>query len=81
MQSIVESLLFAADKPLTLKQLGDLARARPNWRGCARPSLPSSWRTRAAAFQLHQVAGGYQFRTNPENAQWVQKLLARSRCG
>ncbi|HEX9103764.1 MAG TPA: SMC-Scp complex subunit ScpB, partial [Polyangia bacterium] len=26
--------------------------------------------------QLHQVAGGYQFRTNPENAQWVQKLLA-----
>jgi len=27
--------------------------------------------------QLHAVAGGYQFRSNPANATWVQKLLAQ----
>ena len=75
MQSIVESLLFAADKPLTLKQLGDLlgetelARVR-----AAVAAVEVAHESRG--FQLHQVAGGYQFRTNPDNAQWVQKLLA-----
>ncbi|MDB4964424.1 MAG: chromosome segregation and condensation protein ScpB [Myxococcales bacterium] len=75
MQSIVESLLFAADKPLTLKHLGELlgetelARVR-----AAVAAVEQS--TGSRGFQLHQVAGGYQFRTNPENAQWVQKLLA-----
>jgi segregation and condensation protein B len=76
MQSIVESLLFAADKPLTLKQLGELlgetelARVR-----AAVAAVEQLNATRG--FQLHQVAGGYQFRTNPENAQWVQKLLSQ----
>ena len=75
MQSIVESLLFAADKPLTLKNLGDLlgetelARVR-----AAVAAVEVACESRG--FQLHQVAGGYQFRTNPENATWVQKLLA-----
>jgi segregation and condensation protein B len=75
LQSIVESLLFAADKPLTLKQLGDLlgeselARVR-----AAVAAVEVAHESRG--FQLHQVAGGYQFRTNPENATWVQKLLA-----
>jgi segregation and condensation protein B len=75
LQSIVESLLFAADKPLTLKGLGDLlgetelARVR-----AAVAAVEVHYQERG--FQLHQVAGGYQFRTNPENAQWVQKLLA-----
>ena len=75
MQSIVESLLFAADKPLTLKQLGELlgenelARVRA---AVAAVELANESR----GFQLHQVAGGYQYRTNPDNATWVQKLLA-----
>ncbi len=76
MQSIVESLLFAADKSLTLKQLADLlgeteiARVRS-----AVAAIEVTFASRG--FQLHQVAGGYQFRTNPDNAQWVQKLLAQ----
>jgi segregation and condensation protein B len=75
LQSIVESLLFAADKPLTLKVLGELlgetelARVR-----AAVAAVEQSHESKG--FQLHQVAGGYQFRTNPDNAQWVQKLLA-----
>src|SRR5438270_5972872 len=65
MQSIVESLLFAADKALTLKQLGELlgetelARVRA---AVAAIELCGEGR----GFQLHQLAGGYQYRTNPE---------------
>jgi segregation and condensation protein B len=73
--SILESLLFAADKPLGLKQLGDLVGATDL--GPVRAAvadLETMYATRG--IQLHQVAGGWQFRTNPANAAWVQKLLA-----
>jgi segregation and condensation protein B len=76
MQSIVESLLFAADKALTLRQLGDLLgenELAPVRAAVAAVEVHHQTR----GFQLHQVAGGYQFRTNPDNAQWVQKLLAQ----
>ncbi len=74
--SIVESLLFAADKALTLQQLGDLLGESDL--GLVRQAvarIESEQQTRG--FQLHQVAGGYQFRTNPQHAVWVQKLLAQ----
>jgi segregation and condensation protein B len=76
MQSIVESLLFAADKPLSLKQIGELLGETELARVRAAVAAVEQLHT-ARGFQLHQVAGGYQFRTNPENAQWVQKLLAQ----
>ena len=75
LESIVESLLFAADKPLTLKAMGeligegDLGKVRE-----AVASIESAYLARGV--QLHPVAGGYQFRTHPDNARWVQKLLA-----
>jgi segregation and condensation protein B len=74
LESILESLLFAADKPLTLKQLGDLVGERDLLK--VRESvtvIEGHYQPRGV--QLHQVAGGYQFRTSPENATWVQKLL------
>jgi segregation and condensation protein B len=74
LQSIVESLLFAADKPLTLRQLGDLLGESELVRvRSAVAAIELNWSNRGV--QLHQVAGGYQFRTNPENADWVQRLL------
>jgi segregation and condensation protein B len=75
LESIVESLLFAADKPLSLQGLGqllgekDLVAIR-----AAVAALEEHYQSRGV--QLHGVAGGYQFRTNPSNATWVQKLLA-----
>jgi segregation and condensation protein B len=76
LQSIVESLLFAADKPLTLRQLADLCGESDlgNLRG-ALAALEEDYQNRGV--QLHAVAGGHQFRTNPDNAPWVQKLLAQ----
>ncbi|MEO6953878.1 MAG: SMC-Scp complex subunit ScpB [Polyangia bacterium] len=74
LQSIVESLLFAADRPLGLRQLADLVEEPEVERiRAAVLAVEQSWRERGV--QLHEVAGGFQFRTNPENASWVQKLL------
>ncbi len=76
LRSIVESLLFAADKPLTLRQLGDLLGESELERvRAAVAAVGQDYVSRGV--QLHSVAGGFQFRTNPENASWVQKLLAQ----
>ena len=73
-QTCALPILFAADKPLTLRQLGelvgqnDLTELRAVLR-CIEAEFA------ARGMQLHQVAGGFQFRTHPDNAGWVQKLL------
>ncbi|HZS37570.1 MAG TPA: SMC-Scp complex subunit ScpB [Polyangia bacterium] len=75
--SIVESLLFAADKPLTLKSIGDLLGETDLGKiRAAVASVEEAYAPRGV--QLHSVAGGYQFRTNADNASWVQKLLAQN---
>ncbi len=74
LQSIVESLLFAADRPMSLRQVGDLVEEPEVERvRAAVLAIEQAWRERGV--QLHEVAGGYQFRTHPQNAMWVQKLL------
>ncbi|HJZ84591.1 MAG TPA: SMC-Scp complex subunit ScpB [Polyangia bacterium] len=73
--SILESLIYAADKPLGLPQLKDLTGERDSdVLRAALSALMDSYAERG--LQLLEVAGGWQFRTAPENAAWVQKLLA-----
>jgi segregation and condensation protein B len=76
LQSIVESLLFAADKPLGLRQLAELTGESDLTRVRAAVAAVEAAHQEAGV-QLHSVAGGYQFRTHPGNAGWVQKLLAQ----
>ncbi len=74
LQSIVESVLFAAERPMSLRSLADLVEEPELERiRAAVLAVEQSWRERGV--QLHEVAGGYQFRTHPSNAMWVQKLL------
>ena len=75
LKSIAESLLFASDKPLSLKRIQELTgeldvekvRAAVEW-------LRADYADRGVV--LHEVSGGYQFRTHPLNAFWVQQLIA-----
>jgi segregation and condensation protein B len=75
LRSILESLLFAAEKPLTPNDLRRLT-------GCddapaikaALGVLMEDYRERGVA--LYDVAGGYQFRTHPSNSEYVQRLIA-----
>jgi segregation and condensation protein B len=75
LESIVESLLFAADRALTVSDLKRLVNERD---GKAITAALEALRDRHAGsgIQLAGVAGGWQFRTSTENAPWVSKLIA-----
>ncbi len=75
LSQIIESLIFAADKPLTIKDIARLARtndAKEVKKSVAK--LVADYETRGIV--LDAVAGGYQFRTNPVTSGWVQDLIA-----
>jgi segregation and condensation protein B len=75
LKSIVESLLFASDKPLPLKRIIELTGERNGENvAAAVEALRADYADRGVV--LHEVAGGFQFRTNPMNAHWVRQLLA-----
>jgi len=74
-QGILESLLFASDKPLTLNELHECT-------GLDRPRIQSAMESLCAAHRegisgtvLYEVGGGWQLRTDPSNAEYVRRLL------
>jgi segregation and condensation protein B len=72
--SVVESLLFASDKPLGLPDLKRLLAMRDGKRILAAVEALTD-RQFGAGVQVISVAGGWRLRTNPENGPWVGKLL------
>lgn len=72
---IIESLLFAADKPLNLPQLRHLSGERNLGAiQAVLDGLVEDYRERGVV--LGELAGGYQFRTHPSTAEYVQRLIA-----
>ncbi|MFH1130143.1 MAG: SMC-Scp complex subunit ScpB [Pseudomonadota bacterium] len=74
LKSILESLIFASDRPITIKQLQELTGAKNEELKEILSDLELEFKE--SGIQLIAVGGGHQFRTNPENANWVKKLLA-----
>jgi len=89
LRSVIESLLFAAERPLTVQRIVELLEET-----AAAPREPSGPPMYQAAqikdvltqlgrelqaggrgIELHEVAGGWQLRTAAQNAPWVQRLL------
>lgn len=74
--SIVESVLFAAGTPLPLRRLVDVLNgptAKEIKESIER--LVRDYEGNERGIHLVAVAGGFQFRTAPENAEWVRGLL------
>src|SRR5262249_5825891 len=71
----VEAALFAADEPLTprklatVAQLADAAEARRTVQ-----RLHEYYETDRTAFQIEEIAGGWQVRTRPEFHPWLVRL-------
>jgi segregation and condensation protein B len=75
LKTIVESLLFASDRPLALPQLRSLTGERNLGAiQAALDGLIADYRDRGVV--LGELAGGYQFRTHPSSAEYVQRLIA-----
>jgi segregation and condensation protein B len=73
--NIIESLLFASDRPLTLAELKRFVGERD---AAKLTAALEDLRSRRAESGIHvvQVAGGWHLRTNPENVAWVSRILA-----
>ncbi|MBN1931205.1 MAG: SMC-Scp complex subunit ScpB [Desulfobacterales bacterium] len=75
LKNIVESLLFVAEGPLTVKFIknilseSDIQEIRN-----ALQELQDEYEARQGGFYLREVAGGYQFCTCPEYKEWIQRM-------
>lgn len=75
-KSILESLLFVADAPLTIQRLAEVLNGvDKNEIAAALRDLQGEFDSGARGIRLVEVAGGYQLRTAAANADWVKKLL------
>lgn len=72
---IVEALLFASDAPLTA---GDIARAEESLDEdaveAAIQELRAAYEASGRAFQIYEVAGGYQIMTLPDFAPYLERF-------
>jgi len=75
LKHLVEALVFASDKPVTLLRLRQLTRVSDVRRlEQALAELAADYEHRGLILQ--QVSGGYQFRTQTRYSTWVQQLIA-----
>ncbi len=74
LRKLIEAFIFAAESPLSLDRLcALLERSRAELRPMIEQLL-SDYPPSRRGFYLAEVAGGYQFRTDPECAPWLRKL-------
>jgi segregation and condensation protein B len=75
-EQVLEAIIFAAPKAISLVRLRNLLNSfdyeTDNLVGILQDMIE---RSSQRGFQLVKVAGGYQFRTHPEHAAVLQKLL------
>ncbi|MCP4575411.1 MAG: SMC-Scp complex subunit ScpB [Deltaproteobacteria bacterium] len=76
---IIESLLFAADKPLLVRDIqGVLADRELPEIVETLETLRQEYEAMDRSFSLKQVAQGYQIRTRPDYAPYVLRMTKRS---
>ena len=74
-RTVVESLLFVTDKPVTLDQLHEATGVDNLRLEEALAKLGEIHRDGASGIVLTEVAGGWQFRTDPESGEFVRRFL------
>lgn len=74
-QAIIEGLIFAAENPLTLKELRQLLRVPRSEILKYIDLIRQDLRRHQRALVLEEVAGGYVFRTKSELAPWLRALV------
>ena len=75
-KNIIESLLFVAEAPLNLDQFKKaIPEADTRTIKNAILALIEEYESRNGGFFIHEVAGGYQFRTKPEYKEWIRRMF------
>jgi segregation and condensation protein B len=77
LESVIESLLFASDRPLPVNELKKLVGERNGGKlTAALEALRTRRDEEGAGIQVIEVAGGWHLRTRSDNAPWVSRLVA-----
>ena len=78
LKPIIEAMIFVSDEPMTegaiVAALADAGVGKTEVKACIE-TIEREWNADASrGIALTQVAGGYQFRTKPDHADWLKKL-------
>jgi segregation and condensation protein B len=71
---VIEALLFAADAPVKLDRLAELAESTPEDARAVVDELNAVYEETGRTFRVQRVAQGYQLYTMPDYAEFVRRL-------
>jgi segregation and condensation protein B len=74
-RTVVETLLFVAERPLGLEELRQATGVDVERLAKALDQLGGHYREGICGLVLHEVAGGWQLRTSPLNADFARRFL------
>jgi len=74
-RTVLESLLFLAERPFTSEELRQATGLEVDRIEKALDKLSGHYRDGVCGIVLHEVAGGWQLRTSPDNAAFARRFL------
>jgi len=74
-RTIIETLLFLSEKPLAIPELRQTTGLEPERIAKAMDQLSGNYREGVCGIVLHEVAGGWQLRTSPDNSEFARRFL------
>jgi len=74
-RTVVETLLFLAEKPIAVAELRQATGLDPERIAKALDQLTGHYREGVCGIVLHEVAGGWQLRTSPDNSEFARRFL------
>ncbi|MHC4237594.1 MAG: SMC-Scp complex subunit ScpB [Planctomycetota bacterium] len=76
LETVVESVLFASDEPISPKRLVDIAEAGSvkDVNACVK-ALNKAYRQSGRSFRIEKISGGYQMMTLSVFNSWISKLI------
>ena len=77
-EQIIEALLFASPEPLTQKKINTIFDADPPDLDKYTEKLKKKYQKNDNAFEILNVAGGYQIRTRSEYDFFIRRLIIKS---
>jgi len=74
-RTLIETLLFLAEKPLGPEEIRQATGLEPDRIEKAVDQLSGQYREGLSGIVLHEVAGGWQLRTSPVNSDFARRFL------
>jgi segregation and condensation protein B len=75
LKSVVESLVFVADEPISAKLIADVMKIDRGLVDNAIGDLAREYDARPGGLQLREIAGGWQIATKPEHHEFIRAYL------